>query len=98
VKLELSKISKIYLYGSFADLTYNSSSDVDLLTIFNGDTKYNVKAIQELEDYFGKEVNFIRYNDIDFFKLLKEKNKFANNVFEKGIKIYDTLISDKLLI
>lgn len=97
-KLDFSNVAKIFLYGSFSNQTYTKTSDLDLLVTFYDKIEYNVDVIRELEDYLGKEVSFIIYKDKDFFRLVKDNNKFANNVFKKGIKLYDSIEDNKLLI
>ena len=81
---EKYKIKKIYLYGSFVDLTFCKYSDVDLAV--ESEMEYDVflKLSSEVDRGFGREVDLRLINELPF----------AQQVREKGLLIYERKNSD----
>lgn len=81
---EKYKVKKIYLYGSFVDLTFCKYSDIDLAV--ESEIKYDVflKFFSEVNREFGRQVDLRLINELPF----------AQQVREKGLLIYERKDSD----
>lgn len=78
------KIKKIYLYGSFVDLTFCKYSDIDLAV--ESEMEYDVflKLFSEVNRGFEREVDLRIINELPF----------TRQVREKGLLIYERKNSD----
>ena len=81
---EKYKIKKIYLYGSFVDLTFCKYSDIDLAV--ESEMEYDVflKLFSEVNRGFEREVDLRLINELPF----------TQQVREKGLLIYERKNSD----
>ncbi len=71
---KITKIEKIFLFGSYAKLIYHKDSDIDLAIIFNKDKKFEIKKkisaiANKLSKKYKKEIQE------HFFTLSDLKNK-----------------------
>jgi len=82
-----NKVDKIILYGSFANQTYVSMSDIDIL-VLTDEHRLIVKEVSDLEHKLNKEASFITMSSLDYYRKLKNKESFINNVDSNGIIVY----------
>lgn len=80
---DLDGISKSFIYGSFADGTYDELSDVDIMIV--GDVKEDdlIEKISLLEKKFGREINYLIYNKEEFLKRKLENDSFISRILLK---------------
>ncbi len=89
------KINFAFLYGSIAEGTYDSESDVDLMIIGNAAFNEVVDAIMEAESAIGREINATVYTLNEFRQELTGGSRFINHVL-KGKLIFLKGTSDEL--
>ena len=84
---EVSGISKAFIFGSFADGTQDSLSDVDI--IITGDINEDalVEKISSLENKFQREINYHIYSEKEFTEKRKEENSFISRILSKPVII-----------
>lgn len=80
----------LYLFGSYADETYNENSDIDLAVVY--DTKYDisnhVSDMIDIEKIFDNtRVDYINLDEVSLF--------FRFSILKNGVLLY-TKNSDKL--
>lgn len=102
-KLDLKEVRKIILYGSFANQKYVSKSDLDLLILTEDEPTKDLKVqisntITELESIIDKELSLIFMAEIEFYHKVKNKDKFANNVYDLGIVVYEQQIVEDSVV
>lgn len=73
------KILKVYLYGSFADLSFCKYSDIDLAVKSEMGYETFLRFFSEVDKVFKREVDL---------RLLKEL-PFAEQIRERGVLIYE---------
>lgn len=73
------EIDRVYLHGSFVDLTFNKYSDIDLAIEPEIDFEGLLKLYCEVNRYFKREVDIRVLNEIPFRDKIKSK----------GILIYE---------
>ncbi len=76
-------IIAVYLFGSYADNTYNEKSDIDLAVIYSNevDLSEHVSDMVDLERIFeNTKVDYIDLNQVSLF--------FRFNILKKGKVIY----------
>lgn len=81
---EKYKVKRIYMYGSFVDLTFCKYSDIDLAV--ESEMEYDVFLgfFSEVNRGFGRQVDLRLINELPF----------AQQVREKGLLIYERKNSD----
>jgi len=66
-------IEKVYLYGSFADLSFNRNSDIDIAIEPDIGFESLLKLYSEINRYFKREVDIRALNDLPFIDKVKSK-------------------------
>ena len=81
----ISGISKAFIFGSFADGTQDSLSDVDI--IITGDINEDalIEKISSLENKFQREINYHIYSEKEFLKKRKEEDSYISRVLSKPV-------------
>jgi len=82
LKKELSGINKIsfaFLFGSYVRGGFKSDSDIDLFVIGEVDEDKVFRAVQKVEEFIGREINYHITSKRDFFEK-KEKNYFYKEI------------------
>ena len=82
LKKELSGINKIsfaFLFGSYVRGGFKSDSDIDLFVIGEVDEDKVFRAVQKVEEFIGREINYHIASKRDFFEK-KEKNYFYKEI------------------
>lgn len=84
--LSKSKGIDVYLFGSFAKLIFNETSDIDLAIVsdrINNKKKFG-KLIQKLERRYEKNIE-LHYFSKDFYK--NKKDPLVKEILKNGIKL-----------
>jgi len=77
LKTELGKIKGIqfaFLFGSFAEGSFKSDSDIDLFIIGTADDDVVFKAVQKVEDSAGHEINYHLADEAEFIEKSKSRS------------------------
>jgi len=80
-------ITCAFVYGSFANGTEGSSSDIDLMVVGGVDEIALHKAIRVAEKNLGREVNYTLLEISEMKKRLRDKNGFMSRVMS-GARIF----------
>lgn len=89
---EVKGIVCAFIYGSFADGTEHSESDIDVLIIGNPDEDKLLEKIELFEKESGREINYNIYSTSEFKNRLAIKDSFiANIVGRKKILLKGTI-------
>ncbi len=89
-KINAANIVKILLYGSFANQSYSSKSDIDLLYITETGKKINLETIPDLENQIAKEASVIAIPEKDYYNRFRKKDKFIKNIEDNNIVIWES--------
>jgi len=74
----------IYIFGSYADNTYNKNSDIDIAVLFKDrKTPLEIFKLQE-------ELGFLLKKDVDLIDLQNSNTVFAYEIINKSIKLKST--------
>ena len=76
-----------FIYGSFAEGTERSASDVDILIVGNVTLGEVVNALQEAQHSIGREINPTVYSASEFQEKVRANHHFLRNVLD-GPKIF----------
>jgi predicted nucleotidyltransferase/biotin operon repressor len=85
-------IISLALYGSYASGSFDEESDVDFLVVTASKKDKILKAIMELENKLGKEVNVSVYDLSEWLALAKKGDAFYKNVADNHVLLYGTEI------
>jgi len=82
---KFDKIRYAFIYGSFARGQQLKTSDVDLLIV--GDLKEEklIKAISEMEESQGREINYILWSEREFEKRAKTKHHLLAEIADNPV-------------
>jgi predicted nucleotidyltransferase len=86
------RIRAAFIYGSFAEGSENTQSDIDLAVVGSTSLAAISKALRLAEEELGREINATIYPAAEFRSKIKEGHHFVNAILT-GKKIY--LIGDK---
>ena len=85
---KITGIEEAYIYGSYAQNTMDSHSDIDVLIIGNAGTVVIQKSINKLQKDIDREISVTVMSETDFKRRVKEKNPFVAGILkQKYIKI-----------
>jgi len=87
---DLKGLTKAFIYGSFADKTYDTLSDIDI--VVSGEIKEDelIEKIAALEKKLGREINYLIYSDEELSRAKLEKDSFISRILLKPtLKIID---------
>lgn len=76
------KIKWAAIYGSIARGEEHGQSDIDLLVVGSIGMTDLVPVLQRLEQQFGREVNVIRYSELEFLAKRHSRDHFLNSVLK----------------
>lgn len=85
-ELDRFDINFALIFGSFAKGTENENSDIDLLIIGSIPEEHVLESVSNLEDKTGREINFVRWTQEEFYQKTKEKSSLLQNI-QKNPKI-----------
>lgn len=80
---DLKGLNKAFIYGSFADKTYDNLSDIDIIVIGKINEDKLIEKISKLEKKIDREINYLIYSDEEFSKAKLEKNSFISHILLK---------------
>lgn len=82
-------ISAIFLYGSFADGSYDKKSDVDFLLISDSSIDFS-DLLSELEIGLGREISLLSWKSSELMTAPKKNAVFYNELARKHVVLYGT--------
>ena len=80
-----SGIKYCLIFGSFANNSNTSESDVDVLIVGDASTLELAKPISDIEDKTGREINYVVWSEDQFMKRVISKNVFLSDIISKRI-------------
>jgi predicted nucleotidyltransferase len=87
---DLKGLTKAFIYGSFADKTYDTLSDIDIVVSGKIDENELIEKIAALEKKLGREINYLIYSDEEFSRAKLKKDSFISRILLKPtLKIID---------
>lgn len=69
-----------FIFGSFASGDEGPSSDVDLFLVGDIDDRTVARNMKEVEDFLGRQVNYVVMSAREFEKRLRDKEPFVTRV------------------
>ena len=78
-------IKKAFIFGSFADGTEDSFSDIDIIIIGSVNEESIIDKISKLEDKLDREINYHIYSLKEFNEKRNKKNSFIDNILSKPV-------------
>jgi predicted nucleotidyltransferase len=82
---EVPGITRMFLYGSFAEGTFGPGSDIDLFVIGYVDETALIDAISTAEGRLGREVNYVLFTPEEFRQRIASKDPFVTHVMHGKI-------------
>jgi len=82
---EIRGIKSAFIFGSFADGTRDSLSDIDTMIVGDIDENNLIKKISRLEDKIEREINYHIYGEKEFEERKKEKDSFISKILSKPV-------------
>ncbi len=76
-------IKSAFIFGSFADGTRDSLSDIDIMIIGDIDENNLIEKISILENKIEREINYHIYGEKEFEERKKEKDSFISKILLK---------------
>lgn len=81
-------VQEAYIYGSYANNSMDSSSDIDLLVVGSHSVLELQKHISKLQKYTGREFNVVNLDAKEFSSKKDSRDPFISGIFKgKTIKI-----------
>ena len=81
----VSGIKKAFIFGSFANGTQDSLSDIDIMIVGDINEDALIEKISRLESKFEREINYHIYSEKEFEERIKEKNSFTSKILLKPV-------------
>lgn len=81
----ISGINKAFIFGSFADETQDSLSDIDIIITGDIDEDVLIEKISRLENKFEREINYHIYSKKEFRERRNEENSFISKILSKPV-------------
>jgi len=79
----ISGIKKAFIFGSFADGTQDTLSDIDIIIMGDIDEDVLIEKISRLENKFEREINYHIYSEKEFRERRNEENSFISKILSK---------------
>jgi len=79
----VSGIKKAFIFGSFADGTQDSLSDIDIMIVGDVNEDDLIERISKLENKIEREINYHIYGEEEFGERRKEENSFISKILLK---------------
>ncbi len=89
----IPRIQRAFIYGSFANKTFDNFSDLDLIIIGQPEQKLLDNVFKHLEQRFNREINYLLYSTAEFQK--KKKNDLFLKEVLKG-KIIPLILNEEI--
>ena len=81
----ISGIKKAFIFGSFADGTQDTLSDIDIIIMEDIDEDVLIEKISRLENKFEREINYHIYSEKEFRERRNEENSFISKILSKPV-------------
>lgn len=81
----VSGIKKAFIFGSFADGTQDSLSDVDIMIVGEVNEDALIEKISKLENKIEREINYYIYDEKEFGERRKKENSFILKILSKPV-------------
>jgi len=81
----VSGIKKAFIFGSFANGTQDSLSDIDIMIVGDINEDALIEKISRLESKFEREINYHIYSEKEFEERKKEKDSFISKILLKPV-------------
>jgi len=81
----ISGIKKAFIFGSFADGTQDTLSDIDIIIMGDIDEDVLIEKISRLENKFEREINYHIYSEKEFRERRNEENSFISKILSKPV-------------
>ena len=81
----LKGIRYALIYGSFAGGEESESSDVDLLIIGDVEEEGILKAVSQIENKVGREINYVLWSEKEFIDRIKSKHHLLIDIVSKPL-------------
>lgn len=81
----VSGIKKAFIFGSFADGTQDSLSDVDIMIVGEVNEDALIEKISKLENKIEREINYYIYDEKEFGEQRKKENSFILKILSKPV-------------
>lgn len=82
---QLKGINNAYIFGSYANNTFQLGSDIDLLLIGTHSSIEAKRNILPLEKKFGREINILNITPSELAKRQKNKESLISNIFRNKL-------------
>ncbi|MHB1276713.1 MAG: nucleotidyltransferase domain-containing protein [Candidatus Humimicrobiaceae bacterium] len=82
---EVNSIRKAFIFGSFADGSQDSLSDIDIMIVGDINEDDLLEKISRLENKFEREINYHIYSEKEFRERRKEENSFISKILSKPV-------------
>jgi len=82
---EVEGITRLFLYGSFADGSFGPESDIDLFVVGNVDEASLIEAVSSAERRLGRDVNYVIFTPDEFRRRIELRDPFVTHVLEGEI-------------
>ena len=82
---EVSGTKNAFVFGSFADGTQDSLSDIDIMIIGDVSEDALIERISKLENKIEREINYHIYGEKEFGEQRKEQNSFISKILLKPV-------------
>jgi predicted nucleotidyltransferase len=73
-------LNRAFIFGSFATGDEKPSSDIDIFLVGNIDEKTVLRNVKEIEDFLGRQVNYISMSLDEFHNRIKKKDPFVSRI------------------
>ena len=81
----VSGIKKAFIFGSFANGTQDSLSDIDIMIVGDVNEDVLIERISKLENKIEREINYHIYGEKEFGERRKEENSFVSKILLKPV-------------
>ena len=81
----INGIKKAFIFGSFADGTQDTLSDIDIIITGDIDEDVLIEKISRLENKFEREINYHIYSEKEFRERRNEENSFISKILTKPV-------------
>ena len=78
--IEMDRIDKAFIFGSFAEGDIDADSDLDLMIIGDIEVAHITPVVEEIEKILTRDVNYILVTQEEWEMRLAEGDSFSSNI------------------
>ncbi len=82
---KIKGMKNAYLFGSYAQNTMETESDIDLLAIGDHSVLELQKKIAKLQHEISREINVVNMSEKEYLEKKKKKDQFVLNIFKDKV-------------